>query len=58
MPLAERWEAIERAEELYRDTRSRVSTEHVGLASLRDGTDLVRIGKPLRPEFAAWRYGD
>ena len=22
-----------------------------------DGTDLIRVGKPLRPEFAAWRYG-
>ena len=21
-----------------------------------DGLDLVRIGRPLRPEFAAWRY--
>jgi hypothetical protein len=30
----------------------------VGLARLRDGTTLVRIGEPLRPEFAAWRYGD
>jgi hypothetical protein len=57
-PLEERWEAIERAEELYRETRRRVSTEHVGLARLRDGTELVRIGEPLRPEFAAWRYGD
>ena len=24
----------------------------------REGLDLVRIGEPLRPEFAAWRYGD
>jgi len=23
-----------------------------------EGLELVRIGKPLRPEFAAWRYGD
>jgi hypothetical protein len=23
-----------------------------------DGTDLVRIGAPQRPELAAWRYGD
>jgi hypothetical protein len=22
-----------------------------------DGTELVRVGAPLRPEFAAWRYG-
>jgi hypothetical protein len=30
----------------------------VGLARLREGLELVRIGRPLRPEFAAWRYGD
>ncbi|HEY2850594.1 MAG TPA: hypothetical protein VGI97_12000 [Gemmatimonadaceae bacterium] len=57
-PLEERWEAIELAERLYRDARRRVSTDNVGLARLRDGTTLVRIGDPLRPEFAAWRYGD
>ena len=57
-PLEERWEAIEQTEKLYRDTRRRVATENVGLAKLRDGTTLVRIGEPLRPEFAAWRYGD
>jgi hypothetical protein len=57
-PLEERWEAIEQAERLYRDTRRRVATDQIGLAKLRDGTELVRIGEPLRPEFAAWRYGD
>jgi len=57
-PLEERWEAIEQAEKYYRDTRRRVSTDNIGLAKLRDGTTLVRIGEPLRPEFAAWRYGD
>jgi hypothetical protein len=57
-PLEERWEAIEHAEGLYRDTRRRVATDEIGLARLRDGTELVRIGEPLRPEFAAWRYGD
>lgn len=57
-PLEERWEAIEQAEKLYRDTRRRVATDNIGLAKLRDGTTLVRIGEPLRPEFAAWRYGD
>ncbi|MGQ0650517.1 MAG: hypothetical protein ACT4P7_23505 [Gemmatimonadaceae bacterium] len=57
-PLEERWEAIEQAEKLYRDTRRRASTDNIGLAKLRDGTTLVRIGDPLRPEFAAWRYGD
>jgi hypothetical protein len=57
-PLEERWEAIEQAEQLYRDTRRRVATAEIGLARLADGTELVRIGAPLRPEFAAWRYGD
>ena len=57
-PLEERWEAVEEAERLYADTRKRVATEEIGLARLADGTELVRIGAPLRPEFAAWRYGD
>ena len=57
-PLDERWEAIEDAERLYRVTRLRAATDQIGLARLRDGTELVRIGEPLRPEFAAWRYGD
>ena len=57
-PLDERWEAIEEAERLYSDTRRRVATAEIGLARLSDRTELVRIGAPLRPEFAAWRYGD
>jgi hypothetical protein len=57
-PVEERWEALEEAERLFRDTKQRVSTENIGLTRLADGTDLVRIGEPLRPEYAAWRYGD
>lgn len=57
-PLEERWEAIEDCERLFRSTRLRVATDNVGLAKLGEGTELVRIGEPLRPEFAAWRYGD
>ncbi|MEP6764720.1 MAG: hypothetical protein ABJB66_10440 [Gemmatimonadaceae bacterium] len=57
-PLEERWEAIEEAERAYRDTKKRVATDNIGLARLHDGTELIRIGVPLRPEFAAWRYGD
>ena len=56
-PLEERWEAIEECERQFRATRVRASTGHVGLVRLPDGLDLVRIGRPLRPEFAAWRYG-
>jgi hypothetical protein len=57
-PLEERWEALESAERLFRDTRARVSTENIGLARHPEGLELVRVGRPLRPEFAAWRYGD
>jgi hypothetical protein len=57
-PIEERWEAIEEGERLYRDARRRVSTDHIGLARLRDDTELIRIGEPQRPEFAAWRYGE
>jgi len=57
-PIEERWEAIEECERLFRGHRLRAQTEHIGLAKLRDGLTLVRIGEPLRPEFAAWRYGD
>ncbi len=57
-PLEERWEAIEECERAFSATRLRVSTDHVGLARLKEGTELVRIGEPQRPEMAAWRYGD
>lgn len=57
-PLEERWEAIEECERLFHDARKRVSTDNIGLARLREGLELVRIGEPQRPEFAAWRYGD
>src|SRR6185503_20880930 len=48
-PLDERWEAIEQAERLYSETRRRVATAEICLARLRDRTELVRIGAPLRP---------
>ena len=57
-PLEERWEAVETCEKLFRETRLRAQTENVGLARHREGLELVRIGDPLREEFAAWRYGD
>lgn len=56
-PLDERWEAIEEAERIFRATPKRVTTDNIGMARLPGGVQLVRIGKPLRPEFAAWRYG-
>ena len=57
-PLEERWEAIETCERLFHDARKRVSTGNIGLAKLNEGLELVRVGEPKRPEFAAWRYGD
>jgi len=57
-PLEERWEAVETCEKLFRATRIRTSSENIGLARHPEGLELVRIGSPLRPEFAAWRYGD
>ena len=57
-PLETRWEAIEACERRFRDTRLRVSTDNIGLARLPEGLELVRVGEPQRPEFAAWRYGD
>ncbi|HWJ15458.1 MAG TPA: hypothetical protein VNS10_17090 [Gemmatimonadaceae bacterium] len=56
-PLEERWEAIEDCERLFRETLVRVSTDNIGLARMPDGLELIRVGSPLRPEFAAWRYG-
>jgi hypothetical protein len=40
-----------------RCARWNLSTDNIGLARLGEGLELVRIGAPLRPEFAAWRYG-
>lgn len=57
-PLEERWEAIEAMERRFRDSRLRVSTDNVGLARLKEGVDLIRIGEPQLPEMAVWRYGD
>ena len=57
-PIEERWEAIEECERAFGGTKLRVSTDNVGLARLREGLELVRIGAPQRPELAAWRYGD
>jgi hypothetical protein len=56
-PLDERLDAIDQCERGFRSTTLRVSTDNIGLARLADGLELVRIGAPLRPEFAAWRYG-
>jgi hypothetical protein len=56
-PIEERWEAVERAERLFRGTPLRVQAENIGLAELSDGTRLIRVGDSLPGELAAWRYG-
>jgi hypothetical protein len=56
-PIEERWEPVEEAEKLFRETRQRVQRENIGLARLADGTRLVRIGAAPDGELAAWRYG-
>jgi hypothetical protein len=56
-PLEERWEAIEECERAFHDTPQSFSTDNIGLARLPEGLELVRIGRPQRREFAAWRYG-
>jgi hypothetical protein len=57
-PLEARWEAIEEAERAFRATRLRIATENIGLARLKEGAELVRIGTAPRLELAGWRYGD
>jgi hypothetical protein len=56
-PLDDRYEVIEHCEQLYRDTPKRMSTDQIGLAKMPDGMVLVRIGDPVFPEYASWRYG-
>lgn len=57
-PIEERWEAVEEAERRFVASRTRVHRENIGLARLADGTRLVRIGRALPREMAAWRYGE
>jgi hypothetical protein len=56
-PVEERWEAIEAAERNYHDSRLRVATENIGLARLKGGFELIRIGSAPRLELTSWRYG-
>lgn len=56
-PLEERWEPIERCEQLFRDTWQRYTVENIGLARTKSRLELVRIGAALPPEIASWRYG-
>lgn len=56
-PLEERWEAIEACERAFRSAHVRVSTGEIGLARLGEGFELIRVGRPIAEEIAAWRYG-
>ena len=56
-PIDERWEALEECERQFRRSALRVSTSNMGLARLLSGIELIRVGAPDLPEFAAWRYG-
>ncbi|HET7630933.1 MAG TPA: hypothetical protein VFK16_01320 [Gemmatimonadaceae bacterium] len=57
-PLEERWEALEECERSFEASPMRASTDNIGMARVGDGLELVRVGRPQRPEMAAWRYGD
>ncbi|HEX3926500.1 MAG TPA: hypothetical protein VHW65_00760 [Gemmatimonadales bacterium] len=58
VPFDQRLEAIDDCERLFRRTHTRFSTDNIGLAMVDGGLELIRIGPALRPEFAAWRYGN
>ncbi|HYV98278.1 MAG TPA: hypothetical protein VE967_12535 [Gemmatimonadaceae bacterium] len=55
--LDERWEPIERCEQLFRDTWQRFTIDNIGLARTKSRLELIRIGAALTPEVASWRYG-
>ena len=57
-PLEERWETIDAAERRMERVRVRASSGEITLGRLAEGTELVRIGKPVARELATWRYGD
>jgi hypothetical protein len=57
-PIETRFEAIEEADRAFHGMKLRASTGSIALARLSEGLELVRIGAPLKPEYAAWRYGD
>lgn len=54
--LEERWEAIEQCERLFSAAHRQISTQSIGSCRVHD-LELIRIGRPSRAEFAAWRYG-
>jgi hypothetical protein len=57
-PLEERWEAVEECERTFRELRTRVHSQEIGVAAHPEGLRLVRIGEPIPVEFAVFRYGE
>lgn len=57
-PLDARWEMLEQCERWARDTgKLLLKTEHLTLLDV-DDTQLIRVGRPPRIEFADWRYSN
>jgi hypothetical protein len=57
-PMEERWEAIETCERLYRDTRTRVATDNIGLAmemALHEDDERRAMEGELSALESAWR---
>lgn len=57
-PIEERWEAVEESERLFEGAEQGLASEHIALGRLKDGTELVRIGRAEGPELAGWRYAN
>lgn len=56
-PFEDRWELIELCEREARRSRVLLTTDQLSLLQLGP-TSLIRVGRPPRVEFAAWRYSD
>jgi hypothetical protein len=56
-PFDSREDAIAKLEAMAAAGRVAATSAHVAL--VRSGSyDVVRVGRPLRPEYATWRYGE
>lgn len=58
VPLALRWETLERWERAVRDEgRTLIDTKQLALIRVRDG-EVVRVGRPPMTLWGGWRYGE
>lgn len=56
-PIEERWEAVEELERKFRSSAAKYTGSDVGIARLRSGLEIIRVGaEPTPLEFAAWRW--